>query len=50
MPTRREMFSTIKIMKVLTLSLTSSLGNYDNKYLMAMDAAGQLLVAQYVFK
>lgn len=50
MPTRRETFSTIKIMKVLTLSLTSSLGNYDNKYLMAMDDAGQQLVAQYVFK
>lgn len=50
MPTRRETFSTIKIMKVLTLSLTSSLGNYDDKYLSAMDAAGIASVAMYVFK
>lgn len=49
MPTRRETFSTITIMKVLTLSLTNSLGNYDNKYLMAMDDAGRNFVNQYVF-
>lgn len=47
MPTRRETFSTITIMKVLTLSLTSSLGNYDNKYLMAMDDAGRNFVNQF---
>lgn len=47
MPTRRETFSTIKIMKVLTLSLTSSLGNYDDKYLSAMDAAGIASVALF---
>lgn len=46
MPTRRETFSTIKIMKVLTLSLTNSLGNYDSKYLSAMDDAGKNLVNQ----
>lgn len=47
MPTRRETFSTIKIMKVLTLSLTNSLGNYDSKYLTAMDDAGKNLVNQF---
>lgn len=33
-------------MKVLTLSLTNSLGNYDSKYLSAMDDAGKNLVNQ----
>lgn len=47
MPTRRETFSTIKIMKVLTLSLTNSLGNYDKKYLLAMDVQGRSLVKKF---
>nr|XP_022294841.1 arachidonate 12-lipoxygenase, 12R-type-like [Crassostrea virginica] len=40
-PTKQEMLSTVKIMKLLTLRLTKSLGNYEKKYLDAMDEAGR---------
>lgn len=40
MPTRKETFSTIAIMKILTLRLTNSIGNYENHYLQAMDSHG----------
>uniref|UniRef100_A0A8W8JC54 Lipoxygenase domain-containing protein n=1 Tax=Magallana gigas TaxID=29159 RepID=A0A8W8JC54_MAGGI len=47
MPSRKEMFSTIKIMKVLTLVLTNSLGNYESVYTRAMDRFGKNCVAAY---
>nr|XP_034335051.1 arachidonate 8S-lipoxygenase-like [Crassostrea gigas] len=47
MPSRKEMFSTIKIMKVLTLVLTNSLGNYENVYTRAMDSFGRNCVAAF---
>lgn len=47
MPSRKEMFSTIKIMKVLTLVLTNSLGNYEDVYMRAMDTDGRNFVAAY---
>nr|XP_034335053.1 allene oxide synthase-lipoxygenase protein-like [Crassostrea gigas] len=47
MPSRKEMFSTIKIMKVLTLVLTNSLGNYESVYTRAMDRFGKNCVAAF---
>lgn len=47
MPTREEMFSTIKIMKVLTLVFTNSLGNYEDVYMREMDTDGRNFVAAY---
>lgn len=47
MPSRKEMFSTIKIMKVLTLILTNSLGNYENVYTRDMDTFGRNCVAAF---
>ncbi|XP_034335051.2 polyunsaturated fatty acid lipoxygenase ALOX8 [Magallana gigas] len=47
MPSRKEMFSTIKIMKVLTLVLTNSLGNYESVYTRAMDSFGRNCVAAF---
>lgn len=47
MPSRKEMFSTIKIMKVLTLVLTNSLGNYENVYTRDMDTFGRNCVAAF---
>ena len=43
-PTKREMLSTIKIMKVLTLCLTNSLGDYEKVYLNKMDESGRTFV------
>ena len=40
-PTKQEMLPTVKIMKVLTLRLTKSLGDYEKKYLDAMDNDGR---------
>lgn len=47
MPSRKEMFSTIKVMKVLTLALTNSLGNYEDVYMRAMDTDGRNFVEAY---
>lgn len=47
MPSRKEMFSTIKIMKVLRLVLTNSLGNYESVYTRAMDSFERNCVAAY---
>nr|XP_034331323.1 arachidonate 12-lipoxygenase, 12R-type-like [Crassostrea gigas] len=47
MPTREEMFSTIKIMKVLTLVFTNSLGNYEDVYMREMDTDGRNFVAAF---
>ncbi|XP_048771097.1 allene oxide synthase-lipoxygenase protein-like [Ostrea edulis] len=47
MPTAREFFSTIKIMMVLTLVLTNSLGKYESRYQNAMDAAGKRIVRKF---
>ena len=44
MPTKKEMLSTIKIMKVLVLTLTNSLGNYEEEYLNKMDDDGRNFV------
>lgn len=44
MPTKKEMLSTIKIMKVLILALTNSLGNYEEVYLNEMDEDGRTYV------
>lgn len=44
MPTKKEMLSTIKIMKVLILTLTNSLGNYEEVYLKKMDNDGRTFV------
>lgn len=47
MPTRKETFSTIAIMKILTLRLTNSIGNYENHYLQAMDSHGRTFVQKF---
>lgn len=47
MPTRNETFSTIAIMKILTLRLTNSIGNYENHYLQAMDSNGRAFVQKF---
>lgn len=49
MPTRKETFSTIAIMKILTLRLTNSIGNYENHYLQAMDSHGRAFVQKYIY-
>lgn len=49
MPTRDEPFSTIAIMKILTLRLTNSIGNYENHYLQAMDSNGRAFVQKYIY-
>nr|XP_022293685.1 arachidonate 12-lipoxygenase, 12R-type-like [Crassostrea virginica] len=46
-PTKREMLSTIKIMKVLTLCLTNSLGDYEKVYLNKMDESGRTFVQSF---
>ena len=43
-PTKEEMLSTVRIMKLLTLRLTKSLGDYERKYLDAMDCHSRALV------
>lgn len=48
MPTGNEMFSAITIMKVLTLVLTNSLGNYESSFLNAMDKEGRSFVRKLV--
>lgn len=47
MPTRNETFSTIAIMKLFTLPLTNSIGNYENHYLNAMDSNGRAFVQNF---
>ncbi|XP_062581617.1 polyunsaturated fatty acid lipoxygenase ALOX15B-like [Saccostrea cucullata] len=47
MPTGQQIFSTIKIMMVLTTITTNSLGNYETKYLSAMDPAGRRIVQNF---
>nr|XP_022293686.1 allene oxide synthase-lipoxygenase protein-like [Crassostrea virginica] len=47
MPTKKEMLSTIKIMKVLILALTNSLGNYEEVYLNEMDEDGRTYVQNF---
>ena len=44
-PTKQEMLSTVRIMKLLTLRLTKSLGDYEMKYLDAMDSHARGLVS-----
>lgn len=48
MPTGNEMFSAITVMKVLTLVLTNSLGNYKSSYLNTMDNEGRCFVRKFV--
>lgn len=48
MPTGNEMFSAITVMKVLTLVLTNSLGNYESSFLNAMDKEGRSFVRKLV--
>ncbi|XP_062581620.1 allene oxide synthase-lipoxygenase protein-like [Saccostrea cucullata] len=47
LPTRREFFSTVKIMKVLTTVLTNNLGHYEKEYMQAMDAEGRAAVEKF---
>ncbi|XP_048771099.2 arachidonate 12-lipoxygenase, 12R-type-like isoform X2 [Ostrea edulis] len=47
MPTGHQVFSTVKIMKVLTTVLTNSLGNYESVYLNAMDNIGRGFVENF---
>lgn len=47
MPTGNEMFSAITVMKVLTLVLTNSLGNYKSSYLNTMDNEGRCFVRKF---
>ncbi|XP_078318033.1 polyunsaturated fatty acid lipoxygenase ALOX15B-like [Crassostrea virginica] len=46
-PTKEEMLSTVRIMKLLTLRLTKSLGDYEKKYLDAMDSHSRALVSPF---
>lgn len=48
MPTGREMFSAIFVMKILSLVLTKSLGNYKTSYLKSMDNEGRSFVRKFV--
>lgn len=43
------MFAAVKVMKILTLVLTNSLGNYEWTYLKQMDDEGRTFVHK-VFK
>lgn len=47
MPTGKEMFGTIKVIKMLTLALTNSLGNYKWYYLNQMDDDGRTFVQNF---
>lgn len=47
LPTGNEMFSAITVMKVLTLVLTNSLGNYESSFLNAMDKEGWSFVRKF---
>lgn len=47
LPTGNEMFSAITVMKVLTLVLTNSLGNYESSFLNAMDKEGRSFVRKF---
>jgi hypothetical protein len=48
LPTGKEFFSTIKIMKLLTTVLTNNLGNYEKEYMNALDKDAQRVVQKYV--
>ncbi|XP_061193372.1 allene oxide synthase-lipoxygenase protein-like [Saccostrea echinata] len=47
LPTKREFFSTVKIMKVLTTVLTNNLGQYEKEYMQAMDTKGREAVKRF---
>lgn len=47
MPDGKEIFSAIQVMKILTLVLTNSLGNYKWSYLKQMDAEGRTFVQNF---
>lgn len=47
MPSGSEMFSAITVMKILTLVLTNSLGNYPSNYLEQMDNEGNTFVRNF---
>lgn len=48
-PNGDEMFAAIKVMKILTLVLTNSLGNYEWTYLKQMDDEGRTFVHKKVY-
>lgn len=48
MPTGSEMFSAILVMKILSLVLTNSLGNYKSSYFKSMDNEGRSFVRKFV--
>lgn len=47
MPTGSEMFSAILVMKILSLVLTNSLGNYKSSYFKSMDNEGRSFVRNF---
>uniref|UniRef100_A0A8W8JAN4 Lipoxygenase domain-containing protein n=1 Tax=Magallana gigas TaxID=29159 RepID=A0A8W8JAN4_MAGGI len=47
MPNGKEFFSAISVMKILTLVLTNSLGNYKCTYLKSMDMDGRIFVKNF---
>lgn len=47
MPNGKEFFSAISVMKILTLVLTNSLGNYKYTYLKSMDIDGRIFVKNF---
>lgn len=49
MPNGKEFFSAISVMKILTLVLTNSLGNYKYTYLKSMDIDGRIFVKKFVY-
>lgn len=49
MPNGKEFFSAISVMKILTLVLTNSLGNYKCTYLKSMDMDGRTFVKKFVY-
>lgn len=46
-PNGDEMFAAVKVMKILTLVLTNSLGNYEWTYLKQMDDEGRTFVHNF---
>ncbi|XP_056015729.1 allene oxide synthase-lipoxygenase protein-like [Ostrea edulis] len=47
LPTGKEFFSTIRMMKLLTTVLTNNLGNYEKEYMNAMDKDAQRIVQNF---
>lgn len=47
MPNGKQMFSAITVMKLLTLVLTNSLGNYQSSYRNQMDNEGRIFVRNF---